>query len=238
MGKSRYADAIGQYDKRNLDDQPIGDGPRWLGIGWHDVTVMDVDIEPLAAKDKFFITFEDDKKSQHRESIFVLNRNKNELSYILRMMISSLFPEQDSMDVFDTMLRDEHMVEHAFQCLRGMKLGIKIGYTKGYIIVEEDGYYYAEDSQDPGYRIERGNTYEQAESRAQREGYKKAFRNLIKCDIAKEDSDVERNLEALDAAYEAISKAKEAEGHSDEPESAGFTGADTPEEGDREFTRP
>jgi hypothetical protein len=149
-----------------------------------------------------------DYDNTHKSQWFLLNKQKTEISYYMRMLFHALFDG-------DAQVRDDFLALTTkdtghWQLLRGMRVQINIQPTAGHAVDFVGSGYVALNALTNEKLSSICNTVEQARAAAQARGFGRSFNNVKEIFSVGTDD----NVEALRNAVEGLKGAASPEGHS------------------------
>ncbi len=124
--------ASGIKSSKNLDTVLVGSG--YLGEGTHDVTIKAVgprtDREGNVVDNQVEITFVGDGDKEHRETVYLTNREGTELGYGLRLLLGGLIPDKALLEQFMDAAGEQG--EKALEMFTGMKCRVTLRLKEGF----------------------------------------------------------------------------------------------------------
>jgi len=223
--KSPFAKAVKSWD---LDETPVKAGAsRWLDVGGHPTVIEDLDTQLLDKEGKLVLTFRGlETKGFHKEYIFLTTKDGEQLSRDFRALLGALLPDLEALEVYQEMLADAELYEHALQSLRGLRVWVDLDYTEGYRVVADGDQYFAVVAQDESQVIATGRKYEDVERTARSNGHRKAIKRVFGYESIDADCD-EYNLSAFEAITKTIFGTKDTESPTAQSDTRGFAGTGT-----------
>lgn len=214
MASKQFLEAIRKTRAtKDLSDLVVGSNTKYLAVGGpHDVYIKAIDTTN-ADNGSVKVTYADDNDKEHSETVFLVDRDGDGLSYRLRLLLGSLFGSAETFtEAVDLWLDAVSQTDEAWGMFTGMKLrfslergqGFRIDRrTDGFIIVDEQT-----GQQYPSPKLQDAfETVDAARSAAEAHGYKKSFPRTKDMET-RGDEVVQSNANALRLAIEARQKAK------------------------------
>jgi hypothetical protein len=218
-GKSPFAGAA----RSSTLDQSLHGG-RWLEDGMFDVVIEDSNPSAAATTGKLALVFRAETGGSHRESLFILNYDKNAFNWAFCMLLGAVLQSAEAQQRFRDLLAREDTYLRVLECFRGMRVRITLESNNGYRIKThpEDGTYSSE-LRDGTVIANHVRTATEAERWAKTAGHKKVFRSITRIEAIDHDT-TQVNLQAFDNAASSIEKSSGTEGVT-ETNFDGYTGA-------------
>jgi hypothetical protein len=200
---SKFAQMAAQARETKNLDKLIPSDNKYLGDGYHDVTITAVDSSKIESNARVDFTFEDATGKSHTEKVFLQDYNdKAAFSLTVRRLWAGLLGSRDAVDSF---LQELESNGEAFNMFTGMKVGITLKPGPGYVIkVTDDKKFGAYDSKDGTLQTKLHDSIEDLKLEAGALGLRRSFRRLNEAKATHADG----NRKQLDAAIKARAAAK------------------------------
>jgi hypothetical protein len=133
MASNAFKNVAGNIkSSKNLDTVLVGSG--YLGEGIHDVTIKSVgprtDREGNEIENQVEITFVGEGDREHRESVYLTNKEGTELGYALRLLLGGLIPDKTLLEQFMDAAGEQG--EKALEMFTGMKCRVTLKPSPGF----------------------------------------------------------------------------------------------------------
>ena len=206
MSTAKFQAALKKtLETKSVDNLLFGNNANYIGEGDHSVVIQSVDLADIE-KGRIKVVYLNDDGKAHNETLFLTNRNGEEIGYGVRQLWSAFIPDKDAIGTFvDELVSGNYEV---FGTLHGLRAKIKLGRGKGFITkVDGLGKFSAFDAES-GDRLldEDYDTVKEAQESAEAKGYKKSYIRVQKIEATHADS----NISAFNLAIEAMRKVKAA----------------------------
>lgn len=206
MASRAFLDVLKKTQQtKDLSEVMVGSGSKWLSEGRHDVVIQGVDCSDLD-QDRIKVTYGDDEGNSFTDMVFLLSRNKEEMSFPLRMLLSALIPDTDALSAFLEAMDED---QEAFNMFTGMKLRVILKQGPGFIIKSlGTGNFAAFDHESGNQLTEEFPSAQEARDEALAKGLKKSYLRVNRT----EPTHAEANTASLYTAIEGKRRAKKASG--------------------------
>lgn len=160
-----------------------------LDAGTHDVRIEAVNTSCLETRGFIDLTYGDAQERTHRDRIWVLSRDGQQLSYRLRQLVQALFDRES-----DWLALVDQNQEQAFHMLRGMKLKVTLVDGPGYQVHSAPAGWQAVLS---GQIVAAAPTIQEVHQKAQAAGHRRSW---LQVKGVTGDQHLDYNQQALDNA--------------------------------------
>ena len=192
--------ARGRHKSAVSSSTSLSRGLGRLDAGTHEVRIESVNTSCLATRGFVDLVYGDTQERTHRDRLWILARNSDQLSWRLQQLLTALF---DSSSQWLEAL--ELNQEQAFHLLRGMQLTVTLEQGPGYQIQQSPTGWQAVAS---GQVIATAQSVKETHDKAQAAGYQRSW---LRTKGVTSGGHLDVNQQALNNAITALSKAAIAE---------------------------
>lgn len=195
-------------NSKSVDGLLVGNNSNYLSAGVHDVVIQAIDTTPFDEHTYFKVAYVDAEGKTQNDSIFVMSKNGDELSFQFRKFLSALVGNdkgsKTNIATLESILNHISKGAESLNIFTGCKLRIELKLGKGYSVhVTGNQGYAAYDTESNEVITDEYATAKEARTEADAKGFKRAYLRVNKMEC----TDAEHNINAINTAIAEAEKA-------------------------------